>query len=273
MADAAAEARVIEILKSLQYTATEGRLYVALLKDSPATGYELAARSGVPRSAIYSTLKKLEARGLARAVQENPVRYVPLSPKQLCTRLKGHYTDTVNELESALDQLPKAHNAAVLWQVHGYDAVVDQATQAIDAATTSVHVSLWHREALRLFPALLAASERGVDVRVFGFTELPNSALDVYSCHIEEGSLAEYWPHRLLAIVDRTKLLVGELNDVEAAYAVVTEEPALVAMGSNNLILDLTLFGERFEVDVSPAIEGLQQAHAPIDSLIAEGAR
>jgi len=271
VANSSVESRVIEVMQGLHFTSTEARLYVTLLKqEGPATGYELAASSGVPRSAIYSTLKKMESRGLARPVQANPIRYAPLPPEQLCERLKSHYNQAVEGLDEALKALPVARNTAVLWQVQGYDSVMQEAAQAIAEAKETLHISLWGREAAALFPALEAAAARGVDVRIFGFTELPDSPLSVYSCQLSEETLSQYWPHRLLMVVDRAKLLVGELNDPAASYGVITAEPALVSMGSNNLILDLTLFGERFGVDIQPAIAGLQSSHAPIDSLLAE---
>lgn len=271
MANNSVENSVIESMQTLHFNSTEARLYVTLLQqEGPVTGYELAATSGVPRSAIYSTLKKMEARGLARAVQANPIRYSPLPPAQLCERLKTQYQQAVEHLEEALSRLPAARHAAVVWQVQGYDAVVAEAIQTISEARETLHVSLWNREAVALFPALLQAFERGVDVRIFGFTTLPETSLAVYSCQLSEETLAQYWPHRLLMVADRQKLLVGELNDVAASYGVITAEPALVSMGSNNLILDLTLFGERFGVDVAPAVTGLQPSHAPIDTLLAE---
>ena len=70
-------------MKSLGFTATDAKAYLALVKNSPATGYELATRSGVPRSAIYGVLKRLEALGLVNPIQDKPVRYVPLAPERL----------------------------------------------------------------------------------------------------------------------------------------------------------------------------------------------
>ena len=119
-------------------------------------------------------------------------------------------------------------------------------------------------------PALNKAAARGLDVQVFGFTNLPECDGQLYSCGINEEELEAYWPHRMLLIVDRQVVLIGELNDLANAYAVITKEPAIVGMGANNLILDLTLFGQRFGIDVSPAVKGLQDRLAPIDALIAE---
>ena len=270
MTVAASQARLVELMRELQFTATETRLYLALLEESPATGYELAARSGVPRSAIYSTLKKMEGRGIVLPVQQNPARYAPLPPEQLCERLQQRYSNSIDELKAGFAAVPRAGSTAALWQVHGFEAVLNEAVEQISGAAHSIHVSLWKREAEKLLPALEKAAARGVDVRVFGFTKLPETTVDVYSCGIDESSLEHYWPHRLLLVVDRQVLLVGELDDPQKAYAVVTKEPAIVGMGANNLILDLTLFGQRFEVDISKAISGLQDQLAPIDALLAK---
>lgn len=265
------QAQIIELMQQFQYTATETRLYISLLEDSPATGYELAARSGVPRSAIYNTLKKLKSRGLVNIVQENPVRYAPLPPDQLCDRLNQHYQQSIAALKQGFESMPHNSSAATLWQVHGFDNVIQEAIQHINLATRSIHVGLWQREANELVTTLDAAANKGLDVQIFGFTHLPDCVANVYSCHIDETELEAYWPHRLLLIVDREIVLVGELNQIEQAYAVITKEPAIVSMGANNLILDLTLFGQRFGVDVSSATAGLQSHLAPIDTLIEEG--
>ena len=154
--------------------------------------------------------------------------------------------------------------------MHGFSEVLLEAIQHIDLATRSVHIGLWKREANEIMSAVNKAAARGVDVQVFGFTDLPHCTGNVYSCGISEEELEAYWPHRMLLIVDREVVLIGELNDPANAYAVITKEPAIVGMGANNLILDLTLFGQRFDVDVSPAVTGLQDRLAPIEALIAE---
>ncbi len=54
------EKEIIELLSEFGLAANLGKTYVALLENNPATGYEICTQSGVPRSAIYSVLNKLE---------------------------------------------------------------------------------------------------------------------------------------------------------------------------------------------------------------------
>ena len=68
-------------LSKLGFTNYEARAYLGLLRNNPATGYEISHQADVPRSVIYSILRKLEAMGVVISIHEKPRRYIPLSPK------------------------------------------------------------------------------------------------------------------------------------------------------------------------------------------------
>ena len=99
------ERKELSAMTELGFTKSESKVNTALLKKQPATGYELAASSGVPRSAIYNILKKLESGGLINAIQDKPARYVPLPPEHLCELLKGRFDTTLEDLKRSLDSL------------------------------------------------------------------------------------------------------------------------------------------------------------------------
>ena len=50
---------VIESLKELGFNSYEAKVYVALLKKYPATGYEVSKLANIPQSRTYDTLKVL----------------------------------------------------------------------------------------------------------------------------------------------------------------------------------------------------------------------
>lgn len=56
-------ADTVALLQRLGFGDYEARTYITLLQRRPLSGYELAKSSGVPRSNIYTVLRKLEARG------------------------------------------------------------------------------------------------------------------------------------------------------------------------------------------------------------------
>src|SRR5665647_693368 len=83
--------RVVERLQQLGMSGYEAKAYVALISaDRPVNGYEVAKRSGVPRSTVYETLSKLVARGAAYEVKgpESSTDYLPLPPAHLLDRMQ-----------------------------------------------------------------------------------------------------------------------------------------------------------------------------------------
>jgi sugar-specific transcriptional regulator TrmB len=139
------EGRIVDALTQLNFTATDARAYIALLKGAPATGYEISARSGLPRSAIYTVLKKLEASGLINAIQQEPARYVPLPPERLFELLESRFQRNLGQLKESLKGLRGKAAEAPTWTIHGYPAMMEQAEQLIGSAKTVLFGSLWGR--------------------------------------------------------------------------------------------------------------------------------
>ena len=67
-------------LKRIGFTDYEARIYVQLLRQSPATAYEIAKHAGVPRPNTYQALEALTQRRAVLPVSENPARYVAADP-------------------------------------------------------------------------------------------------------------------------------------------------------------------------------------------------
>lgn len=260
--------RIIGTMKLLGFTATDAKAYIALLKEHPASGYELAARSGVPRSAIYNVLRHLQSLGLVNAVQEKPARYVPLSPDRLTELLETRFSQNLDELKGGLDRLVGPAKQAATWTVQGYPAMLEQAQTLIAGSEHDVYLSVWSREALKLVGPLKKARDRGVEVVLFSFTEIPDSYGRVLSYGLDEQDLESYWAHKIIVVSDHRRALLGGAEQSDQNRAVITEEPALVEMAISNLILDVTLFGQRTEQDFSDLLSHLAHKFAPVDDLL-----
>src|SRR6516165_3793793 len=96
---------ILDSLTELGFSTNEARAYRGLLVESPATGYEIAQRAGIPRSAIYAVLKRLEDGGLVARVEESPARYAPLPPADLMGVLRRRFEHSVEALESSIRSL------------------------------------------------------------------------------------------------------------------------------------------------------------------------
>src|SRR5260370_3742366 len=96
---------LLESLSELGFSTNEARAYRGLLVESPATGYEIAQRAGIPRSAIYAVLKRLEDEGLVARVEEAPVRYSPLPPSDLLGVLRRRFESSMWQLDASIRRL------------------------------------------------------------------------------------------------------------------------------------------------------------------------
>ena len=64
--------KLLELLQQFGLSPNVAKAYLALIKSNPATGYELSAQSGIPRSAIYNVLNRLESIGIVSSLGESP---------------------------------------------------------------------------------------------------------------------------------------------------------------------------------------------------------
>ena len=264
----ALEERIVTAMKELGFTASDARCYLTLLKQNPATGYELAAKSAVPRSAIYTVLNRLQSRGLVNQIQKKPARYVPLPPDRLFELIESGFRKSFDDLKESLSHLQVRSSDARTWTVHGYLATLDMARNMIAAAERSLHLSLWRREAERLAEPLQKSIADGREVTLFSFTRLPEDLGRVLSYGINEPDLEAYWPHKLILIADRARVLIGSAEDSEESQALVSEEPAVVEMAVSNLVLDITLLGQRRGLETAEVISGLTEYLAPLEDMI-----
>jgi len=266
--DEALEERIVGAMKQLGFTQSDARLYLALLKRHPATGYELATASGVPRSAIYNVLRRLEGRGLVNAAGQKPTRYLPLAPERLLGMMEERFHKNLESLRAALDKLAKRVPDNRTWTLLGYAAMLDRARALIAESQHSVHLSVWRREAEALGEALRQAGAAGREVVLFSFTPLPADLGRALSYGIAESELERHWPHRIILVADRRVVLLGGAQDSEENQALVSEDAALVEMAISNLVLDITLFGQRSKTDITGVVTGLTRYLAPVEELM-----
>lgn len=263
------ETRAIDIMQQLGFTASEGRAYLALLRKHPATGYEVAADSGVPRSAVYNVLRKLESHGLVNTIQVRPSRYVPIEPERLSELLANRFNSRLEDLTGSLKELAGALPPTTTWTVRGYDSMLDQAASLIKGARRMLHISLWAREALRLEEHIRKAVQAGTQVVVFSFTPLPEGLGTSFSYGLSEEELEQHWKHKIILVADHKEALLGGAEDKRENRAVLTTDFSLLEMAVSNLILDITLFGERTGVDTHDVVTSLSLRMAPIDEMLA----
>ena len=254
-------------LEGLGLARNEALAYLTLLEDDGVrgiTGYEVAARSRIPRSAVYTILRKLEAMGAAFAVGTDPVGFVATDPDRWVERVRRSTLTRLDDVQQALEQLPKRDRPEPIWVLHRYDEVLARIENMIRGAERSVWLSLWPRELDRLRPALAAVEGRGLHRVLHSPACVPDPPAGFSSWAVDPTADGEKlaWVHKALVVVDRREALIGGTEPDADNHAVWTTNPSLVDMATNNVVLDVTLMARRLERDCDEVVAHMMRPHA-----------
>lgn len=258
-------------MQEMGFTAYEAKTYVTLLQHNPATGYEISAKSEVPRSAIYDVLKRLESTGIVNAVHAKPRRYIPLPPEQLLTMLQEKFRNNIDSLRAGLDEFDTEPEYSDLWHIQGYDNMLRKAGELIQSAEREVYLSVWATEQQRLKEALSDAGRRELELVTFSFTTVPVQVGTIFSYGLAEEELEKIWSRKIVLIVDKEEVLMGEASRQGAKSVVWTHNPAIVTIALNHIVLDITLFAQRYEISVDETLNRMMNGGGKeLDQLLAE---
>lgn len=154
-------------LIAIGFTEYEAKVYLELLRDYPATGYQLSKQAGVPRSMVYEALGRLRNRGaVLETVEERATLYRPLPPDVLLDNHAQEQTRLIDSLRDGLHQVYTAHEEDRLWSISGRMSVLSYATQLIREAQHELLLVLADPELDALREVIVRAHERHVRLSV-----------------------------------------------------------------------------------------------------------
>ncbi len=254
-----AEKEIIDLLTEFGLAANLGKTYVALLNNNPTTGYEICTQSGIPRSAIYSVLNKLESLGIINSIGNSPKRYVPIPPSGLLEHFSQLHTDRIILLTDALENLDTKAEAFDFWHIHGYRNLILKLREAISQAKGKVFLSIWAKELNQLESELMDAENRGVAVSIFSFTKLNRQFGNTISYNLDEEKLKKVWNSKIILVEDKKITIMGSANSKNGNRAIWTNNKAITEIATNHIILDITLAAQRLKFDPNPIVKPMMK--------------
>jgi HTH-type transcriptional regulator, sugar sensing transcriptional regulator len=273
--------RVIDQFRHLGLSGYEAKAYLALIgAGGPLNGYEVAKRSGIPRSTVYEALGKLVSRGAAFEVRgsASATSYVPLPPEALLRRLREEFEQSMDGLAATLPLITQAPAGPIAHHIEGRQAVLVRAADLIAAAATELHLSAWADDLSELGPPLRDADRRSVDISVLRFAppaaQDDPHANDVGSTFDHVFSDPDVVMERvgcrlLLLAADRREVLIGATVS-GATWASYSDDPAVVLVAVEFIRHDIgfQVLAERIgvaEVEAlfasDPALRRLERGH------------
>jgi len=246
-------------------TRNEALAYLTLLEDDSEqglSGYEVAARSGIPRSAVYAVLRKLERAGAAFSYGE-PTRFSPTDPARWIEQTRRRTNSRLDSLFVGLAALPKRSHPEPIWILNRYTEVIDRIDAMIRQARRSIYLSLWPRELAILMPAIRTVADRDLHRVLYSPAAVRDKPAG-FSCWFDDVADAEAkitWSHKALVVVDREFALIGGTEPDADNHTVWTANPSLVDVATNHIILDITLMARSRGIDPVGVVSPMMRPH------------
>ena len=229
-------------LVKIGFSEYEAKAYVALLRESPVTGYQLAKLSGVPRSMIYEVVGKLTARGAAMTLRTGgATKYAPVPATEYLDQLHREHEELIVSLKDDLSGLASASDLEYVWNIEGHDNIIAKAREMIGQTKTRIYLALLPTTFPALRPVLEEAIGRGVRVVLYTTSELDLPGARVVVAHVSEETLGQARGLGLILVIDGEEVLIGEWLTATQARASWTSSPLLVFIAEHHLRTDLYL--------------------------------
>jgi Cd2+/Zn2+-exporting ATPase len=157
----------LETLSHLGFTEYEAKTYLSLLRNNPATGYQISKDAGIPRSMVYEALGRLSNRGAVMSLPlGDSTRYAPVPVNVLLDSLRHKYEDALDEAHQRLSEEESKTPLEQVWSIEGRDAILTRVREMVRGSQKEILVSVSDSTLVDLISVLKEASDRGVMVRL-----------------------------------------------------------------------------------------------------------
>ncbi|GAB4430696.1 MAG: hypothetical protein OHK0015_16230 [Chloroflexi bacterium OHK40] len=239
---------LLEQLAALGLTEYEAKVYLALLSEHPATGYQLSKSSGVPRSMVYEALGRLEARGAAlKSEDEKATLYRPVSPAVLLDRYEREARERAASLRAELLPLYNQEESGRLWNFSGRREALAYAGELIDGVTRELMLVLTDADVAALRARLEAAHHRGISLGVI-LTGDAVFELGQVVRHPKRETELHRMVETLIVVADEREFLIASGHQLTSAT--VTTNPNMVLIARQFIWMEL--FAQRIFAHLGP---------------------
>ena len=216
----------ISNLIAIGYTEYEAKVYLALLSNNPATGYQISKQAGVPRSMVYEALGRLHARGaVLKTGDQRATLFRPVPPDILLDRYQAEQRNLIQDLQTNLVEIYNASDEERLWSISGSNSVLAYAKQMIENSKNKLLLVLNDTHITTLESAIQSANTLGVDV----------SAVLTGEGELVGGQIARHPPLES-EIQELTDMLVVIVDDHECLIANTKGDTTATITTNRNLV-------------------------------------
>lgn len=201
---------IIAKLKDLGLNAYEAKVYIALLKKFPATGYEISQGANIPQSRAYDALKSLENEKIVFSDSQKPQKFSPVSPKELTSRCRRKFNSTIEYLEKKLPNLKDVYHEPIQY-TDGYETIIEKIKEVIKNAKRSIYIEVWAEDFKYIEKDLRNAYDNEIDVKIVGYDNIKTNFGLVYN-HPGGKEIEARMGRLVYLLTDASECLFGQIE-------------------------------------------------------------
>lgn len=256
-------------LQALGFSDYEARTYIALLQSSPATAYEISRAAGLPRANTYGALESCTNKGAVQPFSQAPVRYIPVDPRVLLSRIADDTSVRCKQLAARLSQVKSDDSREFVWTIDGEGKVNAKISEMIREAKIHVWIKAHENVIDAHYAELRDAAKRGVNIMIilFGADDSRFRFGDNVRVYLHEGNGVRIGnADNLFTIATdfKTALTANMHGEVHAAY---TRNKPIVTMAESLIRHDMYLaeifhrFGPQIDEAFGPFLVALRRRY------------
>ena len=207
-------ADLVEKLKEIGFNSYEAKVYLALLKKYPATGYEVAKLANIPQSRTSDTLKVLEEKNIVVSANTKPVTYTPIKPKQLTNRVQKKINSTINYLDKHLPEVKEDYNEPIM-TITGKQNIHEKIIEVIQNAKREIYIEIWSQDYKIFEQELLNAYNRNVEIRIVGYDNFQTRFGQVFEHAFAKDIEFSLGGRMIIIAVDDSEGVVGKVSSIK----------------------------------------------------------
>lgn len=213
-------------LQAIGFSENEAKTYLALLREHPATGYQVGKNSGVPRSIVYEVLSRLHARGaVLESIEGRATLYRPLDPEILLNEHQHAIRSLIENLKPELKSLYANQSGHKTWTILDRETIFAYARQMLHEAKQEVFLVINDDHYAVLGSALQELHQNGIDLNILATGEAP-IGFGTLAYHPPLESEMQGLTNTLVVLTDQSEVLIADTAD--SPSATITANPNLI---------------------------------------------
>jgi sugar-specific transcriptional regulator TrmB len=228
----------IQGLTGLGFTQAEAEVYVALLRESPATGYRIATVLGKATANTYKALRSLNDKGAVLTEEGDGSMFRAVPVEELLQRFTRAFETQRDLTQAALERIDRPADDLGVYRLTDPEQVLQRARDMLARVREVALITAFPGPLSRIVPDIEAAAARRVDIGVKAYTPIEIRGVDLVISTQGQMWLQEIPGEELVLTTDAEEHMVALFDGETVFQAIWSASPFLGQIHHNGMALE-----------------------------------